>query len=293
MEIGRDLLAMEISTIESDTITGRKMPWFPHAVIDVASKYTDWLGDVARLDMDRILALKAPLTPEMLIDVASREGAPADVRVTNGCRHLEQLRLTAKMVADDRLMKEAGKDPLKDADRGIAHRIRRNCDQLKAMVGRFRTVEAWRPYFLTEDVRDMATGAEPPGSGVELRSGGGESSAGGFVEVDEGLTRADISASVGAASEDATEPVMDADAATRLRKIWELGTDVVVAQTVVHIDGDTVTRLQGGLGEGERAFLLEIHHQAVTTATSQWKALFEAFQALVGGVASQLFGGRS
>ena len=54
-EIGRDLLVMEISTIASDAITGRKMPWFPHAVIDVLTKYADWFSNVPKLKVGTII----------------------------------------------------------------------------------------------------------------------------------------------------------------------------------------------------------------------------------------------
>ena len=290
-EIGRDLLAMEISTIESDSITGRKMPWFPHAVIDVLSKYADWLGDVGKVDVERILGLEKPLTMEALVEMAGG-GKPKGVAITNGLKHIEQLRLTAKMIADHEWVVRPGGSPLKEVDRGIAHRIRRNCDQMKAMVVRFRRVEPWRPYLLTQKAQCILGGTGLASGNRRSSPGGGHGDSAEFGEIDEGLSRVQIAASVNAAVGNEPEPVLDSDSATRLRKIWELGTDVVVAQTIVHIDGDTVTRVQGALGEGERAYLLEIHHQAVATAMRQWKALFDVFVALVGGVASQLFGGR-
>ena len=52
IEIGRDLLVMEVSTIASDSITGRKMPWFPHAVIDITTNYADWLAEVRNINID-------------------------------------------------------------------------------------------------------------------------------------------------------------------------------------------------------------------------------------------------
>ena len=270
-EIGRDLLAMEISTIESDTITGRKMPWFPHAVIDILSKYADWLADVGKLDVDKILALEKPLTPEVLVEIARGGGEPGAAAISNGLRHVEQLRLAAKMIVDNELMERVGGNQLDDVARGIAHRIRRNCDQLKAMVIRFRTMKSWRTYLLTPSARNMVAGSGRAGGERGLGWGAGSDDSAEFGEIDKGLTRVQIAESVSAAKEDGEEPVLDSDASTRLRKIWELGTDVVVAQTIVHIDGDTVTRLQSGLGEGERAYLLEVHNRAVGTATSQWK----------------------
>lgn len=264
-EIGRDLLAIEVSTIASGAITGRKMPWFPHAVIDVLDNYATWLSHVGEIDMKVILEHDEPLDEEGF-KRAIANSARLGLAMTNGGRHIEQLRLTAKMLADDGLMKSVGKQTLTEEQRGIANRIRRNCDQLKAVVGRFRVESEWRPYFVA--------GTSPDG--------------GAFTENDYGVTREDISRL--GAEPDTRVPKMDSDAATRLRKMWELGTDKIVAQTVVHIDGDTVTRIQRGVGEGKQKYLLEAHNRAVETAVGQWRTLFEAFLALVGGVATGIFG---
>ena len=264
-EIGRDLLAIEVSTIASGTITGRKMPWFPHAVIDVLDNYASWLGRVGEIDMNVILERDAPLDEEGFKRAIASSGQ-LGFAMTNGGRHIEQLRLTAKMLGDDELMKSVGKPTLTEEQRGIANRVRRNCDQLKAVVGRFRVESKWRPYFVDETSR-----------------GGGA-----FTEDEYGLTREEISRRPNVAR-DTIVPKMDSDAATRLRKMWELGTDEIVAQTVVHIDGDTVTRVQRGVGEGKHTYLLEVHNRAVKTAVGQWRTLFEAFMALIGDVARGIF----
>ena len=263
-EIGRDLLAMEISTIASGTITGRKMPGFPHAIIDVLMKYSDWLGRKGELDMNAILGLNNRLT-EAELRVATGERGSARVAMTNGLRHIEQVRLTAKLLANDRVMKRLGRDPLSEECRGVAHRIRRSCDQLKPIVEQFRDDQAWRGYLV---------------NAANARNGD-------FHKNDYGATRADIAAQ---RTDAKPYPRMDSDAAIRLRKMWELGTDEIVAQTVVQIDGDTVTRVQRGIGDRERSYLLEVHSRSVRIAVGQWKTLFDAFMALAGDLASTMFG---
>ena len=282
-EIGRDLLVMEISTIASDSITGRKMPWFPHALIDILSKYANWFVTTRDLRVDAILALPKPLTPTLFSQLAVTDRADSDTSITNGWRMIEQLRRTAKLVADDALLRTAGKAPLDDLEKGIALRIRRNCDQLKSIVIRFRAVDAWQPYLLSPDGRAHVeqvrtdTAADPNWTA--------------FRDVDKGLTRAEISKALeGISSTRADKVVLDADASTRLRKIWELGTDQVIAQTLVHMDGDTVTRFQRNISDEDRAYYLGIHNQGVHTAVQQWKTLFDAFIKLSQGVADIIFG---
>lgn len=147
-EIGRDLLVMEISTIESDSITGHKMPWFPHAVIDVLAKYADWLVLTRELKMGTILALPGPLTREALVELTLDDAPDADTKLTNGWRSIEQIRRTAKLLVDGEVMRELGKKPLNEVEQSLATRIRRNCDQLKTIIVRFRGVDPWhRQYY--------------------------------------------------------------------------------------------------------------------------------------------------
>ena len=280
-EIGRDLLVMEISTIESETITGHKMPWFPHAVIDVLTKYADWFVITRELKMRTVLGCPDPLTRESLVTLTLAAAPDSDTQISNGWRTIEQIRRAAKLVVDDELMQALHKEPLNHVERSLAVRIRRNCDQLKAILVRFRATEAWQSYFLTNAALQNIAQARTDTSSDHAWTS--------FRQVDDGLTRSEISQSL-ARSGKAEQAVLDSDAAIRLRKIWELGTDSIIAQTLVHIDGDTVTRFQRGINHEALTYYLNIHNQGIDTAVKQWRTLFEAFTALIGGVADRIFG---
>ena len=259
------------------------MPWFPHAVIDIITKYADWLAEVRDIRIGSILNTPQPLTQEVFIKIEEGIDEQQDTPITNGWQSIEQLRRTAKLVADDKVMEMAGKKPLSHLERGIAIRIRRNCDQLKAVVLRFRAMETWKAYFLSPhaiaNIAEARTDTAAADSWTNFRA------------PDKGLTRAEISRSLESLSSiGSVQAVLDSDAATRLRKIWELGTDQIIAQTIVHVDGDTVTRFQRGVGEPERSYFLEIHNQSVHTAVNQWRTLFHAFAALAEGLADRIFG---
>jgi len=280
-EIGRDLLVMEISTIESDSITGHKMPWFPHAVIDVLTKYADWLVLTRELKMGTILALPGPLTREALVELTLDEAPDADTKLTNGWRSIEQIRRTAKLLVDNEVMRALGKEPLNDVEQSLATRIRRNCDQLKTIIVRFRGVDPWQHYFLSAAaVKNVAEARTDTGSNEAWTT---------FREADNGLSRLGIAKALDR-SGSPEKAVLDSDAAIRLRKIWELGTDIIIAQTIVHVDGDTVTKFQRGIKQEKLTYCLDIHNQGVDTAVKQWKTLFDAFRALIGGVADRIFG---
>jgi hypothetical protein len=58
-----------------------------------------------------------------------------------------------------------------------------------------------------------------------------------------------------------------------LRKIWEIGLEQILAQTVLQVDGDVTTRIHPDLLKAELAQVLSIHQQAVSNSVGIWKAL--------------------
>ena len=60
-----------------------------------------------------------------------------------------------------------------------------------------------------------------------------------------------------------------------LRKIWEIGTEEVVMQTVIHLDGDVVMRLQPEFASESGRELLQIHNATVQVAVSFWKVVID------------------
>ena len=58
-----------------------------------------------------------------------------------------------------------------------------------------------------------------------------------------------------------------------LRKIWEIGLEEILAQTVIQVDGDVTTRVHPNVVSGDMAQLLNIHQQAVSNSVGIWKGL--------------------
>jgi hypothetical protein len=86
---------------------------------------------------------------------------------------------------------------------------------------------------------------------------------------------------------DVVEPV---DRTRIVRKAWELGTGTIVAQTVVQLDGDVVTRIdEDNLFVDDRAALRRLHRDAVREAIAHWRVLVELVTALVTSVLQVVF----
>jgi hypothetical protein len=67
----------------------------------------------------------------------------------------------------------------------------------------------------------------------------------------------------------------DPDDMVQLRKVWEIGTEEVVMQTVLWIDGDTTQRVHPAYVDKAHEQLLGIHAASVTASLSYWKSLGE------------------
>lgn len=73
-----------------------------------------------------------------------------------------------------------------------------------------------------------------------------------------------------------------------IRKIWEMGTEKIVAQTQIDIDGDVITRVSPWVGHSEHEWLLRMHRGGVEVAASSWRHLFEILHKIVGEAINKL-----
>lgn len=65
------------------------------------------------------------------------------------------------------------------------------------------------------------------------------------------------------------------DELVQLRKIWEIGTEEVVMQTVLWIDGDATHRIHPAYADKAHEQLLHMHSASVGVSLSYWKSLGE------------------
>jgi hypothetical protein len=77
-----------------------------------------------------------------------------------------------------------------------------------------------------------------------------------------------------------TGPDPEPDEIVQLRKVWEIGTEEVVMQTVFWIDGDAVQRVHPAYADGAHERLLAVHSAGVGVALSYWRSLGELLVSL-------------
>jgi hypothetical protein len=73
-----------------------------------------------------------------------------------------------------------------------------------------------------------------------------------------------------------------------LRKIWEIGTEIVVMQTVIQIDGDVVTRIQPGRQGSANAALHDAHRHSVEISFRYWQFLVDTLGRMAGAMMKDL-----
>jgi hypothetical protein len=74
----------------------------------------------------------------------------------------------------------------------------------------------------------------------------------------------------------------------QLRKIWEIGTEDIVMQTVIQIDGDVVTRIIPEYATNENSALHKFHELGVNVSLKYWGSLIELARKLLGTVLERL-----
>ena len=96
------------------------------------------------------------------------------------------------------------------------------------------------------------------------------------------LSRADTAAA-GALTRKSTgtrDLVLSADDQLIVRKVWEVGTETIVMQTVAQLDGDVVTRVQQARAGVADESIQTIHREAVANALKHWQFLVETLVTL-------------
>ena len=82
------------------------------------------------------------------------------------------------------------------------------------------------------------------------------------------------------------------DEITLIRKIWEIGTQKVLLQTIVQIDGDVTSYITHGfleLPSEIRETVLGMHNDSIHTSTQTWNTLFNTVANLAGTAFSKIF----
>ena len=85
--------------------------------------------------------------------------------------------------------------------------------------------------------------------------------------------------------------VIAPDDLIRLQKIWDIGVEEIVAQTVVHVTGDITTRVQEALRSPGSETVFAIHRQSIDVSVACWKYMLDAVREIAGAAIRVVLGG--
>jgi hypothetical protein len=288
-DIAVGLLTIEVNTIRKAGMSAMKMPAVPIALHSIIDGYSDFLlkknyGVTPELLEWAANRIKVPPPPgdwhDKLRAWSPQGGVPLDYSnkneanqaaikrrtpidpddLTNGAVVFEALRwVAAALLRDDNTNRSnpRGAETLPEEDRAIVTRIFSNCRQIvPAVLG----LEAAYAATLKKDGAALQ----------KLFNGTLDESAQAMVA---GARFSDV----------------PADIAILIRKTWDVGTELVLVQSAIQVDGDLITRVSPAIDAAQREFLLTLHGASVKSAIAQWQTMFELIKSLIGDLGKALF----
>jgi hypothetical protein len=259
--IAAGLLTLEINTIEKDNMSGSKMPDLPLALHQIVDHYSSKLRNlgipVTKDLLDLAQAHLNGATEDTLNNLRSWE--PSDPNavispdITNGPKTFEALQWAAD-VAWNRLGPDGSRPATTEdrIERTLLARIRTNSRELRQV-----TICLLKEFASSPDARVQFDGTLDETLEVMFRH---------------------------------PRPYLqiDTDMLMLVRKIWDIGLERVLFQTVMQIDGDVLMRVSPEMDPVKRDFFAELHRSTVETGIRQWRGLFDLATSLISG-AGELF----
>lgn len=243
-EIGRDLLNIEVNTIEKPNLAALKMPTLPHALLDIAATYIGMLTE--KLDLTSFWDLPRQLRPKWQPEFNRSEDSVEwkQLKITTGPETFDKLRWVAvrALSADDTVPENQRR--FEDSERVILYRIRRNCDQLKNIIYDLRKENSWKVWLNEKTRLDLLR--------EDMR----------YQEIDR----------------------LPVDYATTVRKIWDMGVESVLMQTIIQIDGDVITRIQAGMEAAKQERMLNVHRCGIDVSLKHWQTFFDIIKQIAGSL---------
>jgi hypothetical protein len=269
--LAHDLISLETNTILSSGITGQKMPSYPHALQDIIGEYAKFLAFEVGIDVDgycRAFRDQVVQLPEGATDALPKGMEDPDIASADNDRAARAIGLAFGRPSFSTplpngpwafsLLRWLAANALAQSEHAIPEqqiavitRIRASSDELKVVARQLKQLDGGNPYI--------------------------------------GVTREAILGMEAQAKPPAVPPAPP-QYLTVIRKIWDIGTDSIVFQTVQQLDGDVIFRVRRRVDLASRQALLKAHQEAASAATAYWQSMFELIATLISGLADRLFG---
>ena len=285
-DISSDLFNIEVNTILSDNITAQKMPSPRHALLDIGKGYYEALEAMfvtCKAGRDAELAR----TGEQM-ESEAEEADPEWLAIDENGNYGSYAAFDAIRTQANSLLKDRDREGALDPEqRSVLPRIKENSDLLKGMFnslcGRseaFIKPEDPSKASLPEQLK--AAQADVDKTGEQLSPNIIFEMCTSISEEDTAIVTNNYNRAELVNREDQIPPL---DLRERdlvlIRKVWELGTEVIVMQTSIQVDGDVISRVNSDyLREGYFLQLRDYHEKGVDIALQHWSNLVDVAKEL-------------
>jgi hypothetical protein len=220
------------------------MPTLPHALLDIAETYRGFLTQ--KLDLTSFWNLSNQLRPTWQPEYHRNEMIEqTQLKITTGPDTFDKLRWAATRALWAIENTPEGNRYFDHSERIILIRIRRNSDQLKNIIYDLRRDRMWKVWLDDEKAR------------LDL--------------LDDNIRYLKMG----------KPPVKYA---TTVRKIWDVGVESVLMQTIVQVDGDVITRVQAGMDANKQKLILATHQSGLDLSLKYWQTLFDIVKQIAGSL---------
>lgn len=255
-----DLLNLEINIIVKPGMTARKMPEPPHALLDIVGAYDTYLCQAGNRmnpvwqDNGLPFVQVRPSIESALPQSPNRRTDPGTGRLATPLRTTSVADVISEDVFDD--LRERAVEAEAVYRRLVVERWMAEDDTGVILTRIFRNCDQIKAMLARNEVVAVL------GDGVD-RDG----------------ARALVLP-------------LQSDEVVNVRKIWEIGTETVVMQTVAQLDGDIVTRVQRGRDTAASRTLHDLHRDTVASALRNWQFLAQTVATFLSSVLRGFFLGR-
>jgi hypothetical protein len=257
-----DLLSLEVSVILKPGMTARKMPAPAHALLDIIGDYDSFVCGAANAVNPHWDPQQTPIQVR-----PSNEPAPGTTKphVTSAHRNTDadgKLRQPLRVESVGDVVSEDTFDELRE--RAVeAEAVWRYAVQHEWVAEEDRGPILRRIYRNCDQIKGIVS-REPVRTVLSTET-------------------------VSRDRSEAADLPLTSDELITLRKVWEIGVETVVMQTVVQLDGDIVTRIQTGRETAANKAIHDLHRQSVESALSHWHFLGKTVSEFLGSTLKGFF----
>lgn len=295
-DIVKDLFNIEVNTILKDKISAQKMPSPRHALVDIGNEYFEALTE---MELSRCAFLRKngkgeaiKFETEDFDNMRRKWGFFTQEEINNGTPGDRKVELVVQRSVCDQLggfgaldimrawacrfLEDPEKiDYLDSRQRSVLPRIKDNADMLKGMFSAIcRRDNKLGEKRLVQELEQIPRDKLTPGTVVEVSQ---------KIDLERTLILTNQCSRSEIVSDENLPPLpVNNRELVLVRKVWEVGTEVIAMQTIIQVDGDVITRLNPNcMDEKKHPNLFKYHNEGVGIALRHWENLINVAKELV------------